>query len=79
MLMFLSPIFFPISAMPPRWQPLLKINPLAQIIEQTRRVAVQGLQPSWIYLFVGIVCGIITCEISLRIFKKSKNAFADVI
>jgi hypothetical protein len=42
MLMFLSPIFFPVSALPLRWQPLLALNPLAQVIEQTRQVVVAG-------------------------------------
>lgn len=45
MLMFLSPIFFPVSALPDRWQPILKLNPLAMIIEQTRLVLVQGVRP----------------------------------
>lgn len=79
MLMFLSPIFFPVTALPARWQPLLGLNPLAQVIEQTWRVAVQGLAPKIGYLVVGIIIGILACELSLRMFQKSKSAFADVI
>lgn len=79
MLMFLSPIFFPVTALPARWQPLLGLNPLAQVIEQTRRVAIQGLAPKTGYLIVGIIFGILACELSLRMFQKSKSAFADVI
>ena len=79
MLMFLSPVFFPVSAMPTKWQPLLGLNPLAQVIEQTRRVAVQGNHPGWIYMIAGTIGGLIACELSLRAFRKSKNAFADVL
>jgi lipopolysaccharide transport system permease protein len=79
MLMFLSPIFFPVSALPARWQPFLSLNPLAQVIEQTRRVAVQGLTPQASYLIIGTLIGALSCELSLRIFQKSKSAFADVI
>lgn len=33
MLMFFGPIFFPVSALPERWHPILKLNPSAVIIE----------------------------------------------
>ncbi len=79
MLMFLSPIFFPLSALPERWQPLLQINPLAQVIEQTRRVVVEGLNPDWTYLVVGTLFTLAACELSFRGFQKSKRAFADVL
>lgn len=79
MLMFLSPIFFPVSALPTRWQPVLALNPLAQVIEQTRRVAVQGLSPQLEYVIASLAVTGIACEVSYRTFRKSKGAFADVI
>jgi lipopolysaccharide transport system permease protein len=79
MLMFLSPVFFPTSALPSRWQAVLNLNPLAQVIEQTRRVAVEGLHPSYSYLFLGTLLSAVACELSFRIFQKSKRAFADVL
>jgi lipopolysaccharide transport system permease protein len=78
-LMFLSPIFFPLSALPPRWQPILQLNPLAQVIEQTRRTAVQGLNPDFGLLFLATLIGIAVCELCFRGFQKSKGAFADVL
>ena len=79
MLMFLSPIFFPVSALPPKWQPLLALNPLAQVIEQTRRTAVQGIQPDFAYIILGSLLGLVVCELFFRVFVKSKRAFADVL
>lgn len=79
MLMFLSPIFFPVSALPAQWQPLLGLNPLAQVIEQTRRVAVQGLNPGLSYLVIGTGLMMLACELSFRAFQRSKGAFADVL
>ena len=79
MLMFLSPIFFPLSALPERWQPLLRINPLAEVILQTRRVAVLGTNPELTYLIMGTFITVLTCELSFRGFQKSKKAFADVL
>lgn len=79
MLMYLSPVFFPISALPTRWQPILAFNPLAQVIEQTRRVAVQGLKPDLAYLLTGTIIMALACEASFLVFQRSKKAFADVI
>jgi lipopolysaccharide transport system permease protein len=78
-MMFLSPIFFPVSALPIRWQPYLAINPLAHVIEQTRRVAIHGQYPQGEYLLIGLALSLLACEISYRTFQKSKNAFADVL
>ena len=79
MLMFLSPIFFPISALPPHWRPFLKLNPIADIIEQTRRVTVEGLSPDPAWTIGSIVLGFVGCELGYRAFKKAKKAFADVM
>jgi len=79
MLMFLSPVFFPISAMPLRWRPLLNLNPLAHVIEQTRIVTLLGHPPSSSYLLAGILITLVACELSFRGFQKAKRAFADVM
>jgi lipopolysaccharide transport system permease protein len=79
MLMFLSPIFFPVSALPLRWQPVLALNPLAQVIEQTRQVVVAGKPPGAGYLICGILLATLACELSFRSFQKAKRAFADVM
>lgn len=79
MLMFLSPIFFPTSSLPAKWQALLQLNPLAQVIEQTRKATVQALSPDWSYIVVGTLITFLACEISFRGFQKSKGAFADVL
>lgn len=79
MLMFLSPIFFPMSALPARWQSVLALNPLAPMIEQTRRILVAGEAPSMSYLILSILLTTILCEASFRSFQKAKRAFADVL
>jgi lipopolysaccharide transport system permease protein len=79
MLMFLSPIFFPLSAMPARWLPILQLNPLAHVIEETRAVTVLGHAPSMVFVLVGITSTLVICEICYRVFLRAKPAFADVI
>lgn len=79
MLIFLSAVFYPLSALPERWQPLLRLNPLVLVIEQTRRVAVNGQMPDPLYLVCGCILGMTVCEISFRAFQKARRGFADVL
>lgn len=78
-LLFISPVFFPLSALPLRWQPLLGLNPAAIIIEQTRKVAVLGNQPSLKYIIISVVLSAVAAECSYRFFLKTKPGFADVV
>ncbi len=79
MLMYLSPIFFPITALPVMWRPFLNLNPLASIIGQTRIVLVEGGSPSVLYLSLGTALGLVVCEAGHRLFERSKRAFPDVM
>jgi lipopolysaccharide transport system permease protein len=79
LLLFLSAVFYPLSALPERWQPLLKLNPLVVVIEQTRRIAVMGTSASWAYVLGGSLLGLLACELSYRAFQKARRGFADVL
>ena len=79
MLMFLSAVFYPISALPEHWQPVLMLNPLVHIIEATRTVLVRGEPPSTFYLLMGLPLSLGFCELSFRLFQKARRGFADVI
>lgn len=79
MLMFLSPVFFPITALSPELQRFIGINPLAHVIEQTRTITIEGHSPSPAYLITGMVIGLVACEACFRAFQKAKRAFADVM
>ena len=79
MLMFLSAVFYPLSALPPRLQALMGLNPLVVVIEQSRRVLVQGDMPSLSYVVFGSVLMLGVCEFSYRFFCKARRGFADVL
>lgn len=79
LLMFLSAVFYPLSALPPKWQPVLQLNPIVFTIEQTRRVSVNGIHPSPSYLTWGCLLGIIACELGFRFFQRARRGFADVL
>ncbi len=79
MLMFLSAVFYPVSALPDAWRPLLSLNPLVPIIEETRRVCVAGMPPHSAYLLVGTALALILGELGYRSFEKARRGFADVL
>ena len=79
MMMFLSAVFYPISALPENWQWILRLNPVAITIEQTRRVAIQGELPGRAWILVGTAGSLILCQISFNLFQRAKRGFADVI
>lgn len=76
---FLSTVFYPISALPSKWAPILRLNPLVSIIEQTRNITIGGKPPTLSYVGFSIVAGIIFCELAFRLFNKARAGFNDII
>jgi len=79
MLFFLTPIFYPISAVPEQLRIVFRINPLAIFVEDARRVVLWGLFPDWPWFFLGLVLSVAALIFGFLWFMKSKKAFADVI
>jgi lipopolysaccharide transport system permease protein len=78
-LMFFSNVFYPLSALPERYQSLLKLNPLVVIISECRQVLIYGLPPNWVALGNIFFIGILMSFVGYSWFQKSRKGFADVI
>ena len=50
MLLFFSPIFYPVTALPVELRPWIMANRLAFIIEQAREILIWGHLPHWMGL-----------------------------
>ena len=79
LLMFLSPVFYPVSSLPERWQPWLRANPLTPVIEQLRRVALEGLWPDWPQLVLQLAIAGAVAWAGARWFAATRKGFADVL
>lgn len=78
-LMFLSPVFFPVSALPVEYQGWLEMNPLTPAIEQVRGVLIWGtLPPLRVFAVQGLV-SMIVAWIGFAWFQKTREGFADVV
>lgn len=78
-LMFLSPVFYPVSALPPEYQILLKLNPLTLIIEESRKVLIFGNVPDWLSLGAVTLAGLGIAAAGFWWFQRTRKGFADVI
>jgi lipopolysaccharide transport system permease protein len=78
-LMFTSPLFFPLDALPKSIQPILNLNPLAHFIEQTRDVLIFGKLPTVISIITEYVLSLLFLNFGYVCFMKLKSGFADVI
>lgn len=78
-LMFLSPIFYPITALPEDYRWLLQINPLTFIIEQARDVMIWGNGPDWSGLAFYTLLAAMIAWGGFAWFQKTRKGFADVL
>lgn len=78
-LMFLSPIFYPISALPEKYQKIILLNPLSFIIEQGRNLFIYGHAPDFIGLFFYAIGSMAVLWIGYAWFQKTRKGFADVL
>lgn len=77
--MFLSPLFYPVSAVPPRFQTLMYLNPLTFVIEQSRGLVLQGNPPDWTGLALYTVGAAVVAYGGFYFFQRSRKGFADVM
>ncbi len=79
MLFFLTPIFYPVSAVPPSFRIFIYINPLSFIVNHFRRVTLFGQQPDWGEYLLITIAAFGVCLLGYVWFMKSKKTFADVV
>ena len=78
-IMFLSPVFYPMTAVPEAYRPLIMANPLTFIIEQAREVLIWGHLPNWGGLAVYLLVAMGVTWLGFAWFQKTRKGFADVL
>ena len=78
-MMFLSPVFYPVTALPEEFRPWLMANPLTFIIEQAREVLIWGRLPDWEGLGIYILAATVVAWVGYVWFQKTRKGFADVL
>lgn len=78
-LMFLSPVLYPIAALPEIYRPWMHLNPLTYVIEESRSVLLMGNVPDWEHLAVAIAVAAAMAATGFWLFQKTRKGFADVL
>ena len=78
-LMFLSPIFYPVEALPEQYRHWLNVNPLTPVIAQVRDVLYWGKFPSWGQYGASLLAGALVMYAGFILFQKTRKGFADVL
>ena len=78
-LMFATPIFYPMSIVPERFRWILSWNPLTLFVEQARNVFLYGRYPDWQLLGVAAVVALMVFQLGSFFFVRTKRGFADVL
>ncbi|HEX4975999.1 MAG TPA: ABC transporter permease [Pseudomonadales bacterium] len=78
-LMFLSPIFYPVAALPEKFQALMQLSPLTFAVEQARDVMIWNKPVNfeswglWLAVSFSVFC------LGFAWFQKTRKGFADVL
>jgi lipopolysaccharide transport system permease protein len=78
-LLFLSPVFYRISAFPKEYRYLFSFNPLTLPIEQLRDLLLWGNAINWTDWCTSLLIGSLMCYFGFWWFQKSRKGFADVL
>lgn len=78
MLMFLSPVFYPMSAVPEMLRPAYQLNPLGIVIE-TSRAAVTGQSINWGVWGMALGFCLVVSILGYAFFQHSREEFADAL
>lgn len=78
-LLFLSPVFYSLSAIPESYRKFINLNPLTSIIEQNRAVMIWGHMPDWRSWAISLMIGLIAAGLGYAWFEKTRRAFADAV
>jgi len=77
--MFTTPVVYPLSAVPQRFRGLYALNPLVGVIENFRRVVLQGVEPDFYSLAISAIVAAILLPLTYLYFKRVEGTMADVI
>lgn len=78
-LLFLSPVFFPIERLPEQYHSLFLANPLTFIIQQSREVLIWKHVPDFAGLLLYTAVASVVLLVGFAWFQKTRRGFADVL
>lgn len=79
LLLFLTPIFYPLQAVPEQYRIFVRINPLAEIVEMVRSLTFYGQMPDVLPWLVLLSISTLLAALGYGLFNRISGSFADVL
>ncbi len=77
--LFMTPVFYPLDAVPPKFQMLMRLNPLTSVVETSRSVLLLGVMPNFGSLALYAGCALASLALAFWVFRRLRGGFADVL
>ena len=79
LLMYATPIIYPVSTIPKQWQWLVSVNPITPIVEAFRFGFLGAGSPSWGGLAYSFAFMLVVMTIGVLIFNRVESTFMDTV
>ncbi|MEK7257945.1 MAG: ABC transporter permease, partial [Bacteroidota bacterium] len=79
LLMYVTPVIFPLSEVPEKYKVFAMINPLTGVIETFRYAFLGGQTFSWLLFGYSCVSMVVVLLFGMLVFNRTEKTFMDVI
>ena len=74
---WMTPVVYPVTILPERFQPLMALNPMAQLTGAYQTILVNGHWPNWQTLWPVALLSLLLCALGFRLFRKHAGEMVD--
>lgn len=78
-MLFLSPVFYPLSSVPPAYAGIVALNPLTFAVESTRGLLFDGRLPDPALAGGHVLAAVVVAVLGLVLFRRLRPGFGDVL
>lgn len=79
LMLYVTPVIYPIGLLPEKWQWLLYLNPMTGVITVARTLILGQGTIDWNYVALSVLISVIIFALGLVYFRKTERFFADII
>jgi lipopolysaccharide transport system permease protein len=79
LLMYATAVVYPVSALPARFQPWIRANPMTAVIEAFRYAYLGGVAPTFGALAYSFGCMVVVLAIGIVVFNRVEATFVDTL
>ncbi|HTL61909.1 MAG TPA: ABC transporter permease [Nitrospira sp.] len=77
--MFATPVVYPLSQVPQRWQWVVALNPMTAIVEGFRNALLGGEAPQFVHVLSSVAVTVLLLVCGLLLFARVERTFMDTV